>query len=85
MKPIARSILAAAAAASFSVTAEAADISGTVTGPRGPEAGVWVIAETTELPTRFARIVVTPRTMKYTFVDTCYNTHHLQFDGQDRL
>ena len=28
-------------------------------GPNGPEAGVWVIAETTDLPTRFARIVVT--------------------------
>src|SRR5690606_25349892 len=25
----------------------------------GPEAGVWVIAETSDLPTRFARIVVT--------------------------
>jgi hypothetical protein len=35
------------------------DISGTVTGPNGPEAGVWVIAETRDLPTRFARIVVT--------------------------
>ena len=27
-------------------------------GPKGPEAGVRVIAETTDLPTRFARIVV---------------------------
>jgi len=35
------------------------DISGTVNGPAGPEAGVWVIAETRDLPTRFARIVVT--------------------------
>jgi hypothetical protein len=30
-----------------------------VTGARGPEAGVWVIAETRSLPTRFIRIVVT--------------------------
>ena len=37
----------------------AADIGGTVTGPSGPEAGVWVIAETTDLPTKFAKIVVT--------------------------
>src|SRR5580692_12837392 len=29
------------------------DIGGVVTGQRGPEAGVWVIAETTDLPTRF--------------------------------
>src|ERR1700736_3809295 len=35
------------------------DIGGVVTGPNGPEAGVWVIAETTELPTKFAKIVVT--------------------------
>ena len=36
-----------------------AHISGMVSGPNGPEAGVWVIAETRELPTKFARIVVT--------------------------
>ncbi len=35
------------------------DIGGVVTGPKGPEAGVWVIAETSDLPTKFARIVVT--------------------------
>ena len=35
------------------------DIGGVVQGARGPEAGVWVIAETTNLPTRFVRIVVT--------------------------
>ena len=34
-------------------------IGGTVTGANGPEAGVWVIAETTDTPTRFAKIVVT--------------------------
>ena len=34
------------------------DIGGVVTGPKGPEAGVWVIAENRP-PTRFARIVVT--------------------------
>jgi hypothetical protein len=30
-----------------------------VTSSKGPEAGVWVIAETTDLATKFARIVVT--------------------------
>jgi len=40
-------------------------IRGTVTGPKGPEAGVWVIAETTDLPTRFARIVVTDDKGRY--------------------
>jgi len=34
-------------------------ISGTVSGPAGPEAGVWVIAETEDLPTKYAKIVVT--------------------------
>src|ERR1700732_1945597 len=33
------------------------DIGGVVTGPNGPEAGVWVIAETTDLPTRFTKSV----------------------------
>jgi len=34
-------------------------ITGTVTGEKGPEAGVWVIAETHQLPTNFIKIVVT--------------------------
>ena len=35
------------------------EIAGTVIGSKGPEAGVWVIAETTDLPTKFAKVVVT--------------------------
>lgn len=35
------------------------DLGGTVVGPNGPEAGVWVIAETKDLPTKFAKVVVT--------------------------
>ncbi|MDO1448404.1 hypothetical protein Q0590_19165 [Rhodocytophaga aerolata] len=42
-----------------------ADIGGVVTGPKGPEAGVWVIAETNDLPTRFAKIVVTDDQGRY--------------------
>ena len=34
-------------------------ITGTVQGAQGPEAGVWVIAETKDLPTNFIKIVVT--------------------------
>jgi hypothetical protein len=41
------------------------DISGVVTGPTGPEAGVWVIAETRQLPTRYAKIVVTDDRGRY--------------------
>jgi hypothetical protein len=35
------------------------DIGGVVTGPKGPEAGVWVIAETRETPTRLIKTVAT--------------------------
>jgi hypothetical protein len=34
-------------------------IGGQVIGPNGPEAGVWVIAETSDLPTKYAKMVVT--------------------------
>src|SRR4029077_19408486 len=49
----------AAQQAPAGVTVGAADIGGAVRGPNGPEAGVWVIAETTDLPTKFAKVVVT--------------------------
>ena len=41
------------------------DLGGAVTGPNGPEAGVWVIAETTDLPTKFAKMVVTDDQGRY--------------------
>lgn len=40
-------------------------LEGTVTSPHGPEAGVWVIAETTDLPTKYAKIVVTDEAGRY--------------------
>ncbi len=45
------------------------DIGGIVRGPGGPEAGVWVIAETTDLPTKFAKIVVTDERGRYLIPD----------------
>src|SRR5262245_11466990 len=45
------------------------DISGVVRGPGGPEVGVWVIAETNELPTKFVRIVVTDDQGRYLIPD----------------
>lgn len=45
------------------------DIAGVVTGARGPEAGVWVIAETSDLPTKFAKIVVTDGQGRYLLPD----------------
>jgi hypothetical protein len=44
-------------------------IAGVVTGSSGPEAGVWVIAETSDLPTKFARIVVTDHQGRYLIPD----------------
>ena len=54
----------------FAVSAHAqkigpSDIGGVVTGPKGPEAGVWVIAETTDLATKYAKIVVTDDKGRY--------------------
>ena len=40
-------------------------IEGDVTGPKGPEAGVWVIAETSDLPTKYTKIVVTDDKGRY--------------------
>jgi hypothetical protein len=51
------------------VTVSDNDLGGTVTGPNGPEAGVWVIAETSGLPTKFAKIVVTDDSGRYLIPD----------------
>ena len=48
---------------------DADDLGGVVASENGPEAGVWVIAETTDLPTRFARIVVTDDRGRYLLPD----------------
>jgi len=45
------------------------DIGGVVTSANGPEAGVWVIAETHDLPTAFRRIVVTDDAGRYVVPD----------------
>jgi hypothetical protein len=52
------------------------DIGGVVLGPNGPEAGVWVIAETTELPTKFAKIVVTDDQGRYVIPDLPPNVNY---------
>src|ERR1700704_5535472 len=67
--------LCAGAAPAFAQSPAAApsigstDIGGVVTGPKGPEAGVWVIAETTDLPTKMNKIVVTDDQGRYVIPD----------------
>ena len=57
------------------------DIGGVVSGSRGPEAGVWVIAETTELPTKFVRIVVTDDRGRYVVPDLPKATYRVWVRG----
>jgi hypothetical protein len=58
-----------AGAQQTSVSIGATDIGGVVTGVSGPEAGVWVIAETNDLPTQYAKIVVTDDQGRYLIPD----------------
>jgi hypothetical protein len=45
------------------------DIAGVVTSSKGPEAGVWVIAETKDLGTGYRKIVVTDDQGRYLLPD----------------
>jgi hypothetical protein len=51
------------------VQVDADDLGGVVRSAKGPEAGVWVIAETTDLPTKFAKIAVTDDSGRYLLPD----------------
>jgi len=51
------------------VAIDADDIGGVVTSSKGPEAGVWVIAETTDLGTKMSRSVVTDDQGRYVIPD----------------
>jgi hypothetical protein len=57
------------------------DIGGVVTSSRGPEAGVWVIAETSELPTKYAKIVVTDDRGRYVLPDLPNATYDIWVRG----
>ena len=57
--PVILVVSQAAQQAPAAVAIDNDDIGGVVTGPNGPEAGVWVIAETRDLPVRYIKSVVT--------------------------
>src|SRR4051812_15837812 len=59
----------------------ASTITGIVTSPHGPEAGVWVIAETNDLPTKFVRIVVTDDRGRYLIPDLPRATYSVWVRG----
>jgi hypothetical protein len=57
------------------------DIAGVVTSLQGAEAGVWVIAETTDLKTKFVRIVVTNDEGRYVLPDLPKAAYHVFVRG----
>jgi hypothetical protein len=59
----------------------ASDLGGVVMSANGPEAGVWVIAETTDLPTRFAKIVVTDDQGRYVLPELPAATYRVWVRG----
>ena len=62
------------------VTVDADDLGGVVTSAKGPEAGVWVIAEAA-LPARFRRIVVTDDLGRYLLPDLPRGTYSVWVRG----
>lgn len=66
---VAASLRMVSAAQAPAVAIDDNDIGGQVIGQSGPEAGVWVIAETTNLPTKFSRSVVTDDQGRYLIPD----------------
>jgi hypothetical protein len=57
------------------------DLGGVVTSAGGPEAGVWVIAETRDLPTKLAKIVVTDDRGRYVMPELPQATYSVWVRG----
>jgi len=66
---VAGSLGGAQGSADAGIHVGASDIGGVVTSAHGPEAGVWVIATTNDLPTKYAKIVVTDELGRYLIPD----------------
>jgi len=63
------------------VVIDADDVGGVVSGPKGPEAGVWVIAETSDTPTKLRKIVVTDDRGRYVLPDLPKATYSVWVRG----
>src|SRR5207248_9980283 len=59
----------------------ATDVGGVVTSSNGPEAGVWVIAETTDLPPKFAKAVITDDQGRYVIPELPKATYNVWVSG----
>ena len=57
------------------------DIGGVVRSAKGPEAGVWVIAETRDLPVRYIKSVVTDDQGRYVIPDLPKATYDIWVRG----
>ncbi len=62
-------MLSCSVAIAQTVAIDKDDIGGVVSGPNGPEAGVWVIAETKDFSTRYIKAVVTDDRGRYLLPD----------------
>ncbi|MEA2989330.1 MAG: hypothetical protein QOG83_2041 [Alphaproteobacteria bacterium] len=63
------------------ITVGDADLGGVVTSAKGPEAGVWVIAETRDLPTKLVKIVVTDDQGRYVLPELPKATYDIWVRG----
>ena len=72
---------AAKAPAAKTIKIDKDDIGGTVTGPNGPEAGVWVVAETHDQPVRYIKIVVTDDQGRFVIPDLPKGTYDVWARG----
>src|SRR5258708_31229718 len=66
---ISRPMHSARKPAAAAIPMDSTDIAGVVTSSKGPEAGVWVIAETKDLGTGFRKMVVTDDQGRYLIPD----------------
>ncbi len=65
------------------ISMDSDDIAGVVSGSNGPEAGVWVIAETDAFETRFAKIVVSDDQGRYLLPDLPAASYQVWVRGYD--
>lgn len=63
------------------VAVDTDDLGGVVSSSKGPEAGVWVIAETKALPTPYRKIVVTDEAGRYLLPDLPAATYSIWVRG----